>query len=570
MVLNGKCSCDEIPGSEQHEDDNSLLLKHNLLCLQIFGETQDYVLEVKPETGMCMFANRNLSADEVIFQSPVAPSECKSLFRAPMTPERQSFAERFLEWQENYGNINSVGASSDHYPRFTLQDFEHCDDSHDPCPDWPDNKQHFSFELTIEPQDYILVEFVGGNLPPERRFEVLPYGEGIYWSGEPDYSPEKCRRPPSLVEDDRTIEIPGHFSNHACGDSATAYDTYRLSREGESEQPLVAPALSPGGKAKLSKLSTTGELPEPEYNVMMSARALLKGDEILTNYAFWHWSNEDQFEGSETRKTPYGYFDDHDWEDLPINVQYAARLLGYTPEIWKTDNKPSKKLWKELTQAQQAAASLLGESITTWDDDGETESDATAYDNKSWHKLPDEIRSAYEALGYNKKIWNSDGETKATKKSWPLLSIEEQKAAKTIGFSPKLWDDDDDDDDDGDGFYDECEWDDLPVEVRTAAEVLGYTEELWDSDQEPEIAESSWDELTPEQLAAARIMNFSRLSWDGYDEPWFHCLCGDSKCHSAKGFQGVKTWPEGEQKRLYWLFSPWIRQNLDWKKYNQK
>jgi hypothetical protein len=64
-----------------------------------------------------------------------------------------------------------------------------------------------------------------------------------------------------------------------------------------------------------------------------------------------------------------GEYDDDDWEELPSEIQEAAKLLGYTEELWDKDREPAEcdKSWKKLTTAQQEAATKLGYDQKAWD-----------------------------------------------------------------------------------------------------------------------------------------------------------------------------------------------------------
>ena len=75
-------------------------------------------------------------------------------------------------------------------------------------------------------------------------------------------------------------------------------------------------------------------------------------------------------------------------------------------------------------------------------------------------------------------------------------------------------------------------------------------------------------ELSPGEQEAALDTGYKPKCWNEVAEelrPWFKCLCGDVKCHSRDGFRGVKFFPLEEQKRRYWMYSPYMRQQIDWK-----
>jgi len=290
----------------------------NLICLQIYTETEDYLLVDKEDVGVCMLANREMKGDERFFQSPTGPEGQEKYLCRPsqiMTKERQSFAERFMEWQSTYGqNAPTVGASECDRRNFTLADFEgrDDDDDHDALSFSPEHtkdeeSKNYCYFFEMLPRHCVLVELIAGpnsnvTLPPERQFEVLPYDEAIRWCGEDDYDAAKHKRPPKLCSAERDLEVPGHFSNHACGASATVYDNYRLSNDGV----LVAPAQSPERQAQLrawmeGKDEDDDREPswEEEHNVLTTYKAMHVGSEVLTDYVLWHWCNVDYDWGDE-------------------------------------------------------------------------------------------------------------------------------------------------------------------------------------------------------------------------------------------------------------------------------
>jgi hypothetical protein len=64
-----------------------------------------------------------------------------------------------------------------------------------------------------------------------------------------------------------------------------------------------------------------------------------------------------------------GKYDGDDWDDLPSEIQEAAKLLGYAKALWDNDKEPSAcdKYWRKLTNAQQEAATKLGYDQKSWD-----------------------------------------------------------------------------------------------------------------------------------------------------------------------------------------------------------
>jgi len=205
-----------------------------------------------------------------------------------------------------------AGSSNCERPNFTKDDFRHVrisEEGGDDAPGvgvgWPSDTNP-SYHIELYRHDYVLMEFVSRNdassaceFPAERRFEILPFDEGIYWDGEEEYSPAKYKRPPTLcdnVDDARSIELPGHFSNHACGSSATVYDTFRLRTDvddSDDDAVICAPTQSAAVQSILKNYTTgsqNSQIPEEDplehiSNVMTTHRPLPKGTEVLTDYA---------------------------------------------------------------------------------------------------------------------------------------------------------------------------------------------------------------------------------------------------------------------------------------------
>jgi len=299
--------------------------------------------------------------------------------------------ERFLIWQEKFSScgenlnddgINLVevpdGASEVHRPDFDQEDFERR--GRKVCNDLP-SLSNPSYFFEVEASDYIIVEFVSNPkfstrvLEEERQFEVLPYGESIYWEGEKRYSSSKRERPPSLTNLYRSTELPGHFSNHACGSTASMYDCFRLRNKDDDNNddcPIVAPAQSTAVRAGLEEFVSTGIFPSEGTplgsltNTMTSHRAMGTGEEVTTDYALWHWCNEDY--------APYNKYDGKDWNKLPDIVRNAAVTLGYSKESWDSEEEEVEppicsKSWKELSEDECKSVRTLGYTPSGWDDD---------------------------------------------------------------------------------------------------------------------------------------------------------------------------------------------------------
>ena len=279
-----------------------------IYCVQLYTSTPDYELIVDEAKGLGMYTNRRMAADEIIVQSAVGPMNSQTLLTAsPLSEElstdRKSFAERFLAWQSTYGSSDAVGTTEDRV-EVSLKDFYNppSADSEYSIPTGNDGSYCFYFGL--KRNDIVLVEFADGKnynnnvaFPAERRFEELPYDEALVFNGEKNYNPSRLKRPPTLSsQQTRELEIPGHFSNHACGKSATGYDHYRLNDDCSSIScPIVAPAQSEClNKALEEYVRTKTFPPELKYVSPFTTRIPLeKGIELTSDYSLWHWCNVD-------------------------------------------------------------------------------------------------------------------------------------------------------------------------------------------------------------------------------------------------------------------------------------
>lgn len=371
----------------------------NVVCVQIFVETDDYVLRVG-ELGVTMYANREMGADEVFFNHRVGPTKTNLRIFAShdgrdLTRERRAFMRRFLEWQEKHGNKPDVGASQVERPLLASDDFRRKGKVRCSNPEPTPSNPTYNFEL--RENDFCVVEFVpdpdrpdSTTLPDARRFEVLPYDEAIYWDGEEDYDAERCGRPPSVWKCDRTLELPGHFSNHACGSHATVYDTFRLRRSTDTDggtSGVVAPAQPEEVQKELEDYVSTKTFPRSmEENVMTTYRPMKKGDEVTTDYALWHWSNADYCLDEPDRKKILDKMNFGEnptlcittaWDELPMKARTAASYLGFEKSSWDGDRtKPAinKMDWNDLSLEMQVAALTLGYDQVSWDEKEKKES----------------------------------------------------------------------------------------------------------------------------------------------------------------------------------------------------
>ena len=133
-----------------------------IYCIQLYTETRDYRLEVWEGVGLSMYENRPFAANEKLIQSPIGPCNHEGLFQASsssteLSPEREAFAERFLEWSHTYGVKDCVGSNNTR-PPFVMKDFLNPPTTncrrHLPTPDFP------IYDLEIFEHEIILLELV--------------------------------------------------------------------------------------------------------------------------------------------------------------------------------------------------------------------------------------------------------------------------------------------------------------------------------------------------------------------------------------------------------------------------
>jgi len=266
--------------------------------------------------------------------------------RNTMSIERREFMDRYLLWQDKYYNndnqkvLAAAGASDSVFTKLTTVDFQRVptpeDDDEDLDEDEDDDDEDTvllptamdpSYNFNLQASDYVIVEFIpnptatattamtqsSSSIPDRRRFEVLPFDEAICWDGEPNYNPWTMskKRPPTFDNEVRDLDIPGHFSNHACGNSAAMYDTFRLptseddeenENENDTESWLSSVVVAPGQPKEMqlqikdyctTKVWPTTVSGDDLPNVMTSHRALPTNTEVTTDYILWHWSNDD-------------------------------------------------------------------------------------------------------------------------------------------------------------------------------------------------------------------------------------------------------------------------------------
>jgi hypothetical protein len=148
---------------------------------------------------------------------------------------------------------------------------------------------------------------------------------------------------------------------------------------------------------------------------------------------------------------PFEHINNMAWKDLPVDIQVAAKTLGFNSEIWDNDlsAQSEHKSWNELTEDEKKAARKLGYNKNTWDSNsgsdsstdgaGKTKTSSERYLEMAWQDLPNKIQLAAKTLGYNADMWDNDESPPSNDKWWHKLTKEEQEAARVLGYDEKTW-----------------------------------------------------------------------------------------------------------------------------------
>ena len=128
---------------------------------------------------------------------------------------------------------------------------------------------------------------------------------------------------------------------------------------------------------------------------------------------------------------------------MPPNVQSAAKVLGFTQQIWDENGKTPHfdKDWDDLTTEQQNAAITLGYKSATWCQDFDEFEDELRedYSELDWEELPANVQQAAGVLGFTQDAWDNDQRTPNYDKDWTELTQQQQQAAITLGYDRDKW-----------------------------------------------------------------------------------------------------------------------------------
>ena len=158
---------------------------------------------------------------------------------------------------------------------------------------------------------------------------------------------------------------------------------------------------------------------------------------------------------------------------MPTEIQSAFSVLGWYETAWDEGiNPPSENMdWNELTLEMQEAASLIGYTQESWDAEEATTVDKLDDDSTNIGNATDST----DGTAITEDLDNTADTDYYEDYDWTELPTDVQEAATNLGWSESLWDND------GTSWSDEIFWDDLPPEAKEAAAVLGYDQASWDA-----------------------------------------------------------------------------------------
>mmetsp|Transcript_3976 Transcript_3976/g.5805 ORF Transcript_3976/g.5805 Transcript_3976/m.5805 type:complete len:787 (+) Transcript_3976:645-3005(+) len=196
-------------------------------------------------------------------------------------------------------------------------------------------------------------------------------------------------------------------------------------------------------------------------------------------------------------------------------VQAYYVVLGYSEEMWKSNDQPqSKVMWDQLNGAEQTAAQKLCYIKESWDDIPleKWECSWNHFTGRTWTELKEiQMQHYFIALGWDESSWTSGRNTPATEsKHWDDLSADEEAAARAICFEKESWDDPSE-------FYPILRyklWDLLENHEQKSAEVLMYDKDTWNIPGTAQVEDMAFDDLSDAQKNAAGVLQFKEDTWD--------------------------------------------------------
>eukprot|EP00562_Extubocellulus_spinifer_P024837 CAMPEP_0178673796 /NCGR_PEP_ID=MMETSP0698-20121128/34493_1 /TAXON_ID=265572 /ORGANISM="Extubocellulus spinifer, Strain CCMP396" /LENGTH=347 /DNA_ID=CAMNT_0020317831 /DNA_START=16 /DNA_END=1060 /DNA_ORIENTATION=+ len=135
--------------------------------------------------------------------------------------------------------------------------------------------------------------------------------------------------------------------------------------------------------------------------------------------------------------------DDMGWTDLSSDQRQAATFLGYTPQSWDDDENGASTTalsqqyddmyWTDLSAQQQLALTYLGYNSGSYED---------FYADYDFAELPPDVQDAADALGYDREVWDNCVAVVCAdvdNMMWDDMSDEEQRLAAVLGYDCWTW-----------------------------------------------------------------------------------------------------------------------------------
>ncbi len=230
------------------------------------------------------------------------------------------------------------------------------------------------------------------------------------------------------------------------------------------------------------------------------------------------------------------FYDDYDFDELPLTVQAAANAVGYTQDVWGNciageicNAQVDNLRWRGLSKVQRTNLKLLGYDCWTWNNYDpnaqvwqETEPPsylglppssncntppAWADESLDWAGLTADQLSAAVFLGYTESTWNNIP-SYYDEKEWDDLIPAQQIAFRYLGYNSGSFSD----------FYNDYWFAELPPKVQVAANAVGYTQDIWDNCAaeicSAQVDGSEWKFLSLEQRANLKVLGYECWTWN--------------------------------------------------------
>jgi len=250
---------------------------------------------------------------------------------------------------------------------------------------------------------------------------------------------------------------------------------------------------------------------------------------LVTLGVFLGMSSDQLFGNNKLRSgAPQHIYEDEDWDQLPSEVQKAAKTMGYSKKTWDHDQATERfdEDWWDLTTEQRDAAGVLGYDEATWCDEFDDYQEEMAdrrefYPEWMWDDLPSDVQKAAKQFGFTKNEWDNDIPVMGFDVEWNQLADGKKEAAITLGYDEESWCASEEDyvEEQADNWLD-SDWAELPNNVKKAAKVFGFDSDKWDNELDVPAFSNDWEELTKQQQNAAITLGYTENIWCDDKEEW--------------------------------------------------